>query len=156
MSFHLASCMDAIGQAHGAHGQHRLEGCSPCPTTTVELGSCVRPYTAYARQSEAKAGKRVSKLSVLLGGGGEHLSVPFYKLGKRRYATGMLTRLQWRCCGRMLGRWSNETTSLVIVPGMQMDGTTCKWMMAHSVMVGTHRSTSVCMLIGPCLFCMHA
>jgi hypothetical protein len=174
MSLHLASCMDAIGQAHRAHGQlmfeggeqgedHNereeqgvLKGCSPCPTMTVELGSCVWPYTLYARQSEAKAGEQVSELSVLLGGGGEHLGLPFYRPRKRGYATSLLTCLQLRCCGRMVEWWSDDTASLVIVPGMQMDGPTCKWTVAHSVMVGMHRSMSVCMLLGPCLFCMHA
>jgi hypothetical protein len=27
-----------------------LIGCSPCRVTMVELGSCARPYTVYARQ----------------------------------------------------------------------------------------------------------
>ena len=73
-------------------------------------------------QSEARAGDRVCELSVLLGGGGEHLGVPFYRLRKWGCATGLLARLQWHCCGRMLGRWSDETAFLVIERGMQMDG----------------------------------
>jgi hypothetical protein len=66
----------------------------------------------------------VSELSVLLGGGGEHLGVPSYRLGKSGYAIGLLARLKWHCCGQIIGRWSDEIASLVIIRGMQMDGGT--------------------------------
>jgi hypothetical protein len=65
--------------------------------------------------------EQASKLIVLLGGGGEHLGVPFYMPRKRGCAIGLLARLQWHCYGRIPGQWSDETTSLVIVRHMQMD-----------------------------------
>ena len=76
----LASCMaDAMaelvelvsssGWTEGKQGEDHREGgksegmlmsCSPRLVMTVKLGSCIRPYTVYAWQSEARAGERVS------------------------------------------------------------------------------------------------
>ena len=73
----LASCMDdamaelvelvsSSGWTEGKQGEDHREGgksegmlmsCSPRPTTMVEPGSCVGPYTVYTRQSEARAGE---------------------------------------------------------------------------------------------------
>jgi hypothetical protein len=66
--------------------------------------------------------EQTSELIVLLGDGGEHLGVPFYTPRKRGCATGLFAHLQWHCCGRIPGQWSDETSSLVIVRRMQMEG----------------------------------
>jgi hypothetical protein len=69
---------------------------------------CMAVYGIHeAKRSESgRASERV-ELSVLLGGGGEHLGVPFYRPRKRDCATGLFACLQWRCCGRMLA-WMVE------------------------------------------------
>jgi hypothetical protein len=100
------------GWARRARGHHGLEegsraktigrgkskemliGCSPHSVMMVEPGSCAQAYTVYGGKAKlGQASEWVSELSMLLGGGGEHLGIPSYRLGKWGYATSLLARL---------------------------------------------------------------
>jgi len=59
----LVELVSSSGWTEGKQGEDHREGgksegmlmsCSPRPTTTVKPGSCIRPYTVYTLQSEAR------------------------------------------------------------------------------------------------------